>query len=364
MATRESFRDIQENTAALRQIPLATVIPIAFPTAAGPTPGQGRDVVQWQLPDGSKVNVKTTGQSDLYRVWSGPQAGRAGTGAINFLVDLGVCPDFPSAKAWLQDAVPTLTPARPPAPPRETPPAPFQMPHFYRNPTEAWPLIADYLTDVRQLPAPLLRTVIHHDPPAILAGWGPKYGHYLLFPCWDHSQPLKDSHPTGAILRWRHADHDPAPEWFGGNPRPMAPGSHKQAGWWQIGPADAATLIITEAPIDGLTVAASLPTVTERTPDLPAGVAICALGGEAGFTPPQLVGHHQILIATDNDAAGARFAAQIRAAAQPGQIVERVSPPAGYKDWNAVWQAQPALARVTWARALEASRDPEVEAER
>lgn len=110
--------------------------------------------------------------------------------------------------------------------------------------------------------------------------------------------------------------------------------------------------------------AASLPTVTERTPDLPAGVAICALGGEAGFTPPQLVGHHQILIATDNDAAGARFAAQIRAAAQPGQIVERVSPPAGYKDWNAVWQAQPALARVTWARALEASRDPEVEAER
>ncbi len=361
MATRESFRHVQETTAALRQIPLATVIPLAFPTAAGPTPGQGPGVVQWQLPDGSKVNVKTTAQSDLYRVWSGPQAGRAGAGAINFLVDLGVCPDFPSAKAWLHDAVPTITPPRSPAPEPERPPTPFQMPHFVRNPIDAWPVIVDYLSDVRQLPASLLRTVMHQDPPAILAGWGPKYGHYLLFPCWDHSQPLHDSHPTGAILRWRHPDRDPAPEWFGGNPRPMAPGSHKQAGWWQIGPRDAATLIITEAPIDGLTVAASLPTVTERTPDLPADVAICALGGEAGFTPRQLAGHQRILIATDNDAAGARFAAQIRAAAAPGQTVERVSPPAGYKDWNAAWHDQPAWSRVTWARALDRLQAREVE---
>lgn len=38
MATRESYRHIQEHTAALRQISLATVIPIAFPGAAGPTP--------------------------------------------------------------------------------------------------------------------------------------------------------------------------------------------------------------------------------------------------------------------------------------------------------------------------------------
>lgn len=362
MTTRNSYRHIQENTAALRQIPLATVIPIAFPGAAGPTPGQGRGVVQWQLPDGSKVNVKTTPQSDLYRVWSGPQAGRAGTGAINFLVDLGVCSDFPSAKAWLQDAVPTLMPVRPPAPSRETPPAPFQMPHFYRNPAEAWPLIADYLADIRQLPASLIRTVMHQDPPAILAGWGPKYGHYLLFPCWDHTQALKDSHPTGALLRWRHPEETPPPEWFGGNPRPMAPGSHKQAGWWQMGPADAATLIVTEAPIDGLTVAACLPTFTDQTPDLSVDLAILALGGEAGFTPRQLTGHTRILCATDNDAAGERFAEQICAAAQPGQTVERIRPPAGYKDWNAAWQVHPALARATWARVMETVH--QVEAER
>lgn len=361
MATRESYRRVQENTAALRQIPLATVIRTAFPGATGPTPGQGRDVVQWQLPDGSKVNVKTTPQSDLYRVWSGPHAGCAGTGAINFLVDLGVCPDFSRAKAWLGDAVPTILPASPPRPQKEDPQKPFQMPHFYRQSTEAWPLIASYLTDIRRLPTILLRSVMQHDPPAIMAGWGPKYGQYLLFPCWDHSQPLKDSHPTGALLRWRHPEQTPPTEWFGGNPRPMAPGSHKQAGWWQIGPADAPTLIVTEAPIDGLTVAASLPTFTTQTPDLPANIVIMALGGESGFTPRQLTGHTQILCATDNDAAGERFADQIRAAAGLGQTVARVRPPAGYKDWNAAWQAHPELTRATWARALNATRHMEPE---
>ena len=360
MAIRESYRHIQESTAALRQIPLATIIPIAFPGTTGPSPGQGPGVVQWQLPDGSKINVKATPQSDLYRVWSGPQAGRAGTGAINFLVDMGVCPDFSSAKAWLQDAVPTIRPASPPAQHQEASSRSFQMPHFYRNPTEAMALIADYLTDVRQLPAGLIRTVLHQDPPAILAGWGPKYGHYLLFPCWDHTQPLKDSHPTGALMRWRHPDQAPPLEWFGGNPRPMAPGSHKQDGWWQIGSANAATLIITEAPIDGLTVAASLPTAMAAT-DLPTDVAICALGGEAGFTPRQLVGHQHILIATDNDAAGERFVAQIRAAVQLGQTVERICPPKGYKDWNAAWQAQPTVARATWAHVVASAREPEAE---
>ena len=353
MATRQSFRRVQETTAALRQIPLATVIPMAFPDAKGPMRGQGRDVVQWELADGTKINVKTTGQSDLYRVWSGPHTGRAGTGAINFLVDMGVCTDFNSAKAWLSDAapavnLPTLTTPQPHAPPE-----PFRMPHFYRQSTEAWPLIAEYLTDIRKIPANLIRTVMHQDPPPILAGWGPKYGHYLLFPCWDHSLPLKDSQPTGALLRWRHPDEDPPQDWFGGNPRPMAPGSHKRDGWWQIGPSDADTLIITEAPIDGLSVAASLPTFTDQHPEPPPGVAMMALGGEAGFHPRQLEGHTRILCATDNDPAGERFAAEIRAAARKGQTVERVRPPAGTKDWNQVLQAQPDRGRALWTRAME-----------
>ncbi len=353
MATRQPFRHIQETTAALRQIPLATIIPIAFPDAQGPLRGQGPDVVQWTLADGSKVNVKTTGQSDLYRVWSGPQTGRAGTGAINFLVDLGVCTDFTSAKAWLHDAVPTVNPPNM-APTRpQAAPQPFRMPHFYRQSTAAWPLITEYLADIRQIPAGLIRTVLHQDPPAILAGWGPKYGHYLLFPCWDHSQPLKDSQPTGALLRWRHPGEEPPPEWFGGNPRPMAPGSHKRDGWWQIGASDAPTLIITEAPIDGLSVAALLPTVNDLHSDLPPNVAIMALGGEAGFDPRQLQGHTRILCATDNDPAGERFAAAIRAATRKGQTVERIRPPAGTKDWNQVLQTQPDRGRAVWMRAME-----------
>lgn len=361
MATHDSFRHVQENTAALRQIPLATVIPMAFPDAQGPLRGQGPGVVQWALADGSKINVKTTAQSDLYRVWSGPHAGRAGTGAINFLVDLRVCSDFANAKAWLEDAVPTWRPPSPPTPRADTPAAPFRLPHFYRQSAEAWDRIADYLTDVRQLPASLLRTVIHHDPPAILAGWGPKYGHYLLFPCWDHTQPLKDSHPTGALLRWRHPGEDPPAEWFGGNARPMAPGSRKREGWWQIGGTDAPTLIITEAPIDALSVAASLPTFHEERPEIPPDVAIMALGGEAGFDPRQLQGHTRILCATDNDPAGDRFAAEIRAAIHPGQYVARIRPPAGSKDWNAAWQSYPTVVRAIWSRAWEAQRDEELE---
>ncbi len=357
----EAFHQTQDTTAALRQIPLATVLAVAFPEAQGPTPGQGRGVVQWQLPDGSKVNVKSTPQSDLYRVWSGPYAGRAGTGAINFLVDLGVCADFQDAKAWLHDAVPTCLPMSSTNPHKEEPSKPFQLPHVTRDPAAAFSLLTAYLSTTRQLPASLLRAVVQQDPPAILAGWGPKYGHYLLFPCWDHSQPLKDRHPTGAILRWRHPDEAPPLEWFGGNPRPMAPGSRKQEGWWQIGSTTADTLIITEAPIDGLSVAASLPTFSDHTPALPPDIAILALGGEAGFTPRQLAGHSEILCATDNDGAGERFADQIQAAAVPGQTVVRVQPPTGYKDWNAVWQDHPTLARATWAHALEALRHREAE---
>ncbi len=353
MAIRQSFRHVQETTAALRQIPLATVIPMAFPDAKGPMRGQGRDVVQWELADGTKINVKTTGQSDLYRIWSGPQAGRAGTGAINFLVDLGVCGDFTSAKAWLTDAVPTVNPPNMAPTQPQAVPQPFRMPHFVRQSTAAWPLITEYLTDIRKIPASLLRTVLHQDPPAILAGWGPKYGHYLLFPCWDHSQPLKDSQPTGALLRWRMPGEPPPHEWFGGNPRPMAPGSRKRDGWWQIGPSDAPTLIITEAPIDSLSVAASLPAFTDQHPELAPGLAILALGGEAGFNPRQLEGHTRILCATDNDPAGDRFAAEIRAAAQKGQTVERVRPLAGTKDWNAAWQEHPDKTRAVWTRAME-----------
>ncbi|MCY0886415.1 MAG: hypothetical protein OWV35_11165, partial [Firmicutes bacterium] len=305
MATRDAYRQLQATTAALRQIPLATVIPLAFPGATGPTPGQGPDVVQWRLPDGSKVNVKMTNQSDLYRVWSGPYAGRAGTGAINFLVDLGVCADFAQAKAWLQQAVPTATREAPAAKPvTATPERPFQLPPSQRDPRAAWAMIQDYLVEIRKLPAPLVRQLVMADPPAVLAGWGPRYGHYLLFPCWDHAQPLAGQRPTGALLRWRHSDREPPRDWFGGNPRPMAPGSSKRAGWWQIGAPTAPTLIITEAPIDGLSVAASLTPVTDIHPRLPADVAILALGGEAGFTPRQLQGHRQVLCATDRDEAG------------------------------------------------------------
>lgn len=176
--------------------------------------------------------------------------------------------------------MPTRLPTHSTNPHQEEPSKPFQLPHVTRDPAAAFSLLTAYLSTTRQLPTSLFRAVVQQDPPAILAGWGPKYGHYLLFPCWDHSQPLKDNHPTGAILRWRHPDETPPLEWFGGNPRPMAPGSRKQDGWWQIGSATADTLIITEAPIDGLSVAASLPTFSDHTPALPSDIAILALGGK------------------------------------------------------------------------------------
>lgn len=364
--TVSSYRQIQESTAALRQIPLATVIPIAFPGARGPQPGQGAGVVQWTLPEGTKVNVKTTSQSDLFKVWAGARAGQAGAGAINFLVATGVCADFAAAKAWLQDALPQLaiTPMAPRTARPESPPPPFQLPHIVRNPAEAHDAALGYLTDVRQIPAPVVRLAMQSDPPAVLAGWGPKYGDYLLFPCWDHAAPLKGAHPTGALLRWRHADQTPPSDRFGGNPKPMAPGSHKAEGWWQLGDRNAATLIITEAPIDALSVVAALPTYSDRQPELPPDLAILALGGEAGFQDRQLDGHTRILIATDRDAAGDRFAALIRAATHPHQIVERIQPPAGCKDWNEAWQQHPAALQALWAQALGHSLAQDQEMER
>lgn len=76
-----SSRQMHDATTALRQIPLSTLIPLAFPGATGPHTGQGLAVVQWHLPDHTKINVKTTGQFDLWKIWSGDRAGRSGVGA-------------------------------------------------------------------------------------------------------------------------------------------------------------------------------------------------------------------------------------------------------------------------------------------
>lgn len=366
MTTPTSYRQIQDSTTALRQIPLATLIPIVFPGATGPHTGQGPGVAQWTLPDHTKINVKTTGQSDLWKIWSGDRAGQSGVGAINFLVALGVCADFAQAKLWLQDALPQAgpVPVRPRVSPREHAPAPFHLPHVVRNPVEAREAALAYLTDRRQIPAPVVRMAMTQDPPAVLAGWGPKYGDYLLFPCWDHAAPIQGAQPTGALLRWRHVDQDPPLDRFGGNPKPMAPGSHKSDGWWQIGERTAATLIITEAPIDALSIIAALPTYTDGPSAIPSNIALMALGGEAGFSPRQLAGHNQVMIATDRDEAGDRFEALIRAAAFPHQTVERIVPPRGYKDWNEAWQENPGNMQILWARAMGRTPEQDEEMER
>ncbi len=335
-------------TEALRQIPLAVVIPAIWPEATHERQGA---ITRWTTPKG-KLNVKVTGRSDEFKVWSGPHAGKAGVGALSFLQDMGVCATFNEARDFLS----RLDPARvqdptsyhrtTPAP--DKPKKPYAPPLRIFNVQKNLSILHDYLVTERKLPTSLIQSLAAQPHPPIYAGFGPRAQDYIVFPCRDHSLPTADSKQTGAILRWRHPGTPPRDQ-YGGDPHPLAPGTTKSAGWWQIG-SGRDVLVVVEAPIDGLSILAALP------PEQVSHVSILATGGTGGVLERQFHDYNVIITATDRDGVGGKIAQEVEGAAHRPTI--RVAPPASFKDWNDVWKANPGLATETWAQAFRALEQP------
>ena len=127
---------------------------------------------------------------------------------------------------------------------------------------------------------------------------------------------------------------------------PMSAGTCRDLGWWQIGQGHD-ILVVSEAPIDGLTIRAA-------TADNPASnsLAIMATGGTGGLLARQFHGFESIFLATDNDLTGDQIAGEARELTGPGQTVVRVRPPSDFKDWNAAWQQDPESVKAVWNEAL------------
>ncbi len=360
MARNEGLERIQRETESLKRIPLDVVITSIWPSATAKKEGVS---TRWDLgSDGKVVTRPDSRGSDLYLFVSGPHAGKKDAGAINLLLDAGIFHGFQESRRYLMRLDPSrvqsaiterkqsISITRSPDQLQE-----FRLPMRTFDPQKNLRHLTDYLTTERKLPRALVESLARSPHPPFYAGFGTKYADYIIFPCRDHSLSqavisvpsaslLK---PTGAILRWRHPDRQPPANQFGGKKSPMAVGTRRDLGWWQIGQGHD-TLIITEAPIDGLTVLAAMP-------DTPAinSVAIMATGGTGGLNPKQFQGFDRILLATDADREGDRIAEEAQSMAQPRQTVTRVRPQEGFKDWNVAWQADPESVKSIRAQAFK-----------
>jgi hypothetical protein len=203
-----------------------------------------------------------------------------------------------------------------------------------------------YLHGQRKLPADLIMSLSQGPHAPIRAGYGDIYGHYVIFPLRDHTQAKKPE--VGAILRWKDAG---PPTLYGGKKAPKVAGTDSEKGWWQVGPYPARTLIITEAPIDALSLWAALkPEDRETTRILATG------GSDKPKAHGVWEGVERLILAQDRDTVGEDQARDCIATAQAAGYqgpTERLTPPVGTKDWNDVWSVAPDVARTAVHRVLK-----------
>ena len=309
----------------LRRIPLANVIPWAFPGARLSAERQGPGRVRWILPDGTKVNVLPLADGDVFRVmnrldWIQP--GISLKGAINFLM-LARHWSLREAASFLDDGQRFLNV------PREAASRAVTMAHTalhhprrLSDPEQDWAHVQRYLVGQRRLPELMVADMYRRG--YVYAGGGVYHG-YLVFP---HRAETTSPAITGYSLRWANNNlppHDKPTRW-------VAPGSRLKAGWFSIGRGMDA-VVITESPIDALTVWAS--GIEEG---LAHRVTIRSTAGAGGLTQRLWEGFPRVVVATDRDDAGDSYAQWVESHQTTGGSIIRVTPPAPHKDWNEAWQ--------------------------
>lgn len=310
---------------ALRRIPLANVIPWAFPGAKLSAERQGPGRLRWILPDGTKVNVLPLADGDVFRFmnrldWTRP--GISPKGAINFLM-LARHWSLREAASFLDDGqrfltVPRGVESRALIMARTV----LRHPRRLTDPEQEWVQIQRYLVGQRRLPELVVADMYRRG---YVYAAGGAYRGYLVFP---HRAEATSPTITGYSLRWANNDlppHDKPTRW-------VAPGSRLKAGWFSIGCGTAA-VVITESAIDALTVWASA--IEEG---LAHRVTIRSTAGAGGLTQRLWEGFPRVVVATDRDAAGNSYAQWVESYHTAAVSVIRVTPPTPYKDWNEAWQ--------------------------
>lgn len=316
----QNFHEAVEH---VRRIPLAEVIPALCPGAYRSRERQGPGRVRWVLPDGTKVNVLPLVDGDLFRFMNrfDDRSVLPQKGAINFVMALKST-SFMEAIRMLRELHPTMDMPRLDPRPTQVRPTLLRHPARCDDPEREWRLIRDYLVGERRLPDAIVADCYRRGSIYVGTGW---YQDYLVFP---HRAAGPSSPVTGYSLRWA---------WPGTPPdeRPVkwvAGGSRLKDGWFTLGHSPG-TLIITESPIDALTLWASA--IQEGVAHR---VSIRSSSGAGGLTERMWQEFDAVVGAFDNDAAGRGYAewlGQHRAAGE----TRCLTPPNPYKDWNAAWQA-------------------------
>ena len=329
---------------SLRQISLDTLIP-AIDGRRIPSESTAR-TTYYATPLGKLQVTPGDDGLDRYHFWSGPCAGKGNRGAISFVQDVGLAKGFQAVCEYLQHH-------QPPSPPRPLvqrarSQSPYVRPQRLTDPQATASASVRYLSVRRGIPSAVIRDLLRNPHPPIAVGQGAKFGRYLIFPVRDHTDPQKPE--VGAILRWSGMGTPPK-TLFGGAKAPKAPGTHADRGWWQVGPYPAGTVIVTEAPIDALSLWSAL------TPDARQTTRILATGGQGGLTAPGLWrGTERLILAQDRDESGHQQALDAWQSAYDAGCrasVTRLVPP--HTDWNAAWRADPKATQQALTQALQPS---------
>lgn len=314
---------LSEGLESLRRLPLAEVIPLLCPGAYLSHERQGPGRVRWVLPDGTKVNVLPLADGDVFRVMNRPhdRLTVSPKGAINFVMVVRQT-SFLEAVQMLHEMRPIGDRARPESRPVRVRPTILRHPTRMVDPEREWFHVRDYLVGERRLPELVVADLYRRG--SVYAGAGFHHG-YVVFP---HRADGPDCSVTGYSLRWAKASSPPSDrptKW-------VASGSRLKDGWFTLGQSRE-TLIITESPIDAITLWASA--IDEG---IAHRVSIRSSSGAGGLAEPMWEGFDAVVTAFDQDAAGLGYAEWVRQ--HRGQApTTTISPDGAYKDWNAAWQA-------------------------
>lgn len=316
-------QNVHDGVEEVRRIPLAEVIPALYPGAYRSHERQGPGRVRWILPDGTKVNVLPLADGDLFRFMNRVDdlAAVPHKGAINFVMAIQST-SFREAMQVLQALHPRIAPFRPDARPTQVRPTLLRHPPRSDDSEREWTLIRDYLVGERRLPDTIVADCYRRGH--IYGGAG-LYQGYMVFP---HRASGPSSSVTGYSLRWAGPGTPPRErpvKWVAG-------GSRFKEGWFMLGHSPE-TLIITESPIDALTLWASA--IQEGVAHR---VSIRSSSGAGGLTERLWQPFDAVVGAFDNDAAGHGYAEWLGQHRSAGETL-CLTPPEPYKDWNAAWQA-------------------------
>ena len=302
-----------------------------------------RTTRQWSHTDQGRLIVGIQGRYE--NAWRFMDSGVKGKGPIDWLVkveglSLRDVAERLSTSAFLQ----TLPQ---PAKPLSPPPNPYQP--IPDNPT-LWPPVRTYLTEIRKLPAHLVDQWHETDHVRAISPSAKTSVPYASFPLVS---PQGDE--VGAILRCAGTPDQQRQQLATGfSTKRNQTGSQPTQGFWQSHESPhARTVLLVEAPIDGMALYAAL----VQTGRDPRDFVIRASAGEA-LNPVHWTGDWEHIVAAfDRDAAGERLSQKVRQA-NPGHDIRRLVPPAGSKDWGEAWTHVVTPHRLT-ASARESETDYE-----